>query len=154
MAITFVDAVRHRAEEVGSSLVRAGLASAFDVRGDGEAGLKLSVYRKTDRAPASLTMGGSTEVFLLDLGGWYRDVRTAYDEEDKWEAMDELIRCIEAFVEGDYYEEVYERKGHITARKLYLNVPGGSYAISGLGGLRPTVARLLGYQKLIVRPPT
>lgn len=137
-------------ENMAASLVRSGVARSFEI--SEEDGLQLRVHRATDGATASVTMAATTEVYLLDLGGGYKTVRTAYDDDYKWEILDDFLGSVEVFIEGDYYEEIGERGGRVVSRTMYVNGPDGPYAVSASLGLCAAVGRLLGYEKSIVRP--
>jgi hypothetical protein len=145
-----IDAVKRRMESLATSLVRAGAASSFQISEDD--GLQLRVRRAADGVTASATMTGTTEVYLLDLGGVYTTVQTAYDDDDKWKVLDDFLESVRVFIEGDYYEEIGERNGHVVSRAIYLNVPGGPRPVSASLGLRAAIGRLLGYKKSVVRP--
>ena len=90
---------------------------------------------------------------LLDLGDGYKTVRTAYDDEDKLQVLDDFLESVRAFTEGNYYEEIGERNGRLVSRRLYFDGPGKTYSLSASLGLRAAFGRLRGYQKSIVRPP-
>jgi len=150
MSVPFVDAVRGRMESLAESLVRSGVASSFEITEDGE--LRLRVHREKDASTASVTMTGTTEAYILNLGDVYMTARTAYDDDYKWEVLDDFFGCVEAFVEGDYHEEIGEWNGRVVSRVIHLNVPGGSRTMSAHGGLLAGIGRILGYKKSIVRP--
>jgi hypothetical protein len=149
MSNAFVDAVRQRMEGVAASLA-GGTATGFEI--SGADGLRLSVYRQPDGAMARVCMTGTTEVYFLSVGGAYTDVRTAYNDEDKWDVLDEFFECVVAFVEGDCQEEIRKLNGRVVSRVIRLNVPDGPYTISARGGWRGGIGRLLGYRRgLFVR---
>jgi hypothetical protein len=97
-------------------------------------------------------MTGTTEVYFLDLGGVYTTVRTAYDDDYKWEVLHDFLESVEVFIEGDYHEEIGGRNGRLVSRKIHLNVPGGPHPVSASLGLRAQIGRLLGYKTTVVRP--
>jgi hypothetical protein len=151
MSVPFVDALRERMERLGTSFVRPGFASAFEIdERDGVLGLL--VHRAVDGSPAGVTMTGTTEVFFLRLGDAYTSVQTAYDDDYRWEVLDDFLGCLGAFLEGDYYEEVGERNGRLVSKVIYLRVPGGPRTISAALGWRARLLGLFGYKKSIVRP--
>jgi hypothetical protein len=104
---------------------------------------------------AEAWMTAGFEVSFLHLGEAYRTVQTAYDDELQREVLDDFLASVEAFIKGDYYEEVGERNGRVVSRTIYLNVPGGTPTPWPASlGLRAFVSSLLGYTKSIVRPPS
>jgi hypothetical protein len=137
-------------ESLAASLVRSGVASSFEISEDD--GLKLRVHREVDDGTASVTMTGTTEAYILNLNDVYTTARTAYDDDYKWDVLDDFFGCIEAFMERDYHEEIGERNGRVVSRVIYLNVPGGPRSVSALGGWRAGIGRILGYKKSVVRP--
>ena len=146
-----IDAVKQRMEDVAASLVRSGAARSFEISDDG--GLQLRIYRTADGATASATMSGTTEAYLLDLGNVYKAARTAYDDEDKQEVIDEFLELVQVFIEGNYYEEIGERNGRVVSRTMCITGCDESCSISAPLGLRAAFGRLLGYQKSVIRPP-
>ncbi|GII25360.1 hypothetical protein Pme01_49570 [Planosporangium mesophilum] len=138
-------------EDTATSLVKAGAAASFEIAEDD--GLQLRVYRAVDGVMAEAWMTAGFEVSFLHLGEVYRTVQTAYDDEYQREVLDDFLASVEAFIKGDYYEEVGERNGRVASRKIYFNVPGGTPTPwSASLGLRAFVSSLLGYTKSTVRP--
>ena len=148
---SFLKDVRREMTEVGQSLARSGRASSFEVAMD-DGGLVLTVTRSEDAHFVRVTMTGTTEAFLLNVNGTYVDAGTAYDDESKWDVLRDLLACLVAYLELDYFEEVSERNGHVVRRVLHLTVPGGTRTVAANGGWRGSFGRLLGFRKSIVRP--
>ncbi|TDD57595.1 hypothetical protein E1263_22815 [Kribbella antibiotica] len=80
--------------------------------------------------PAAVVMHGGTEVFVLELSTHYFTVQTAYDDETKLETVDDLLETLDVYLQGNYYEKVYESAaGEELHRDLYLDNAhfGGSH---------------------------
>jgi hypothetical protein len=146
-----IDTVRQRMEDVATSLVRSGAARSFEI-GDDD-GLRLRIYGAVDGVTASAAMTATTEVYFLNLGDVYKTAWTAYDDDYKLEVLDDFLDSVQVFIEGNYYEEIGERKGRVVSRRMYIDGPGETYSISASLGVRAAIGRLLGYQKSVVRPP-
>ncbi|MFB6721903.1 hypothetical protein ACFCV3_17150 [Kribbella sp. NPDC056345] len=92
---------------------------------DGDIRLTIDGHR-----PAAVVMQDSTEVFVLKLSTCYSSYQTAYDDETKLETVDDLLEELDVYLEGRYYEKVYESaSGEELHRDLYLNGAhfGGSH---------------------------
>jgi hypothetical protein len=150
--VPFVADVRRRWEEVGRSLVAAGVASGFEITGADDGGVELIVCRAGDQVRARITMTGTTEVFLLHLGDDYERATTAYEDDDRWEAVDDFVAALTAFMWRDYYEEIDERRGRVVRRVLHLTVPGGEETFTGKSSMGDRLGRMLGHRARIVRP--
>jgi hypothetical protein len=126
------------------------MASSYEIEKRDK--LVLHVRRMADGRTASITMTGTTEAYILNIDDVYIASRTAYEDDSKWEILDDFFACVVAFAESDYYEEIGKRRGRIVSRVIHLNIPGGSYDISASVNWRSFIGRVLGYDTSIVRP--
>ena len=60
---------------------------------------------------ASIEMTPTTEFYFLKLDDIYDRVSTAYDLDSKLEEVEDMMEDAEAFLSGNYREDVYEQGG-------------------------------------------
>jgi hypothetical protein len=100
--------------------------------------------------PAAVVMHDSTEVFVLELSTCYSTHRTAYDDATKLETIDDLLEELDVYLEGRYYEKVYESaSGEELHRDLYL---GGVHFGGSHDFPRAQLRRLRAKRSYIVTP--
>jgi hypothetical protein len=142
--------VRTVFEDAGAALVGTGAAEGFEItEGDG---ILIAARRKPDGQEAVVGMTATTEVFLLDLGGLYRDHGTAYDDDDKWATLADFLERMRLFLERNYHEEIDQRNGRTVRRTITLGRGDAGVTMSTPVGLADRLRLLLGTTRTVVRP--
>jgi hypothetical protein len=149
MPNSFDTTVRERLEGFGSSVTASGVATRFGVTQDD--GIRLVVQR-ADGQECSLEMTGTTEVYLLDLGGVYRTQEVAYEPDEKLEALDGLLEQFRLYLDKRYVEEISERGGRVISRTLRFIGENPPPTITVSSGWLNGLTKKIGSRKSVIRP--
>ncbi|RNL97771.1 hypothetical protein EFE23_17455 [Micromonospora solifontis] len=133
----------------GEEVVRGNLATGYDLQAQDF--LRLRIERIQDAASVIVTVTESGEVFLLALANVYQTQRTAYDDQSKREALDDLLLIADSFLKREYEEEFRERRGRLVGRSIrFPNL--NDLSISTPRGLGALAQRLFGYTTRLTKP--
>lgn len=116
--------------------------------------IRLAVQRKDGPGRVEVVAQDSSEVFSIKIGDRYEYYMTAYDLDDKLEAVDDLIDTARHYLLNQFHERVYEdSKGSEVYRELHIGSGDNLFVLPGSASVLGSLGRHLARRVRDVHPP-
>lgn len=137
-------------EGLARSLVAEGVLERYELADEPEVGLTL--FRSDDQACASVEMTGTREVVLLQLAnGQYRDHTTVYSNDERIDAVSDMLEVVGHYMRRNYYEVELVRGGRVISSEMHLG-DNGEWVYHSQSGLAARLSRLFGHERVTRYP--